>query len=160
PVDQSLPQQERGVRPARALPYTLHARGAFNRDDGSFAIVLQNSGEASAVFQVRSGYEIDAPRTYTLEPQTEITDRWDAVPTNALRYELAVYGPNGFLRSFKTGVGAVILDAIAAYDERRSGIRLSFTNRSEFIVTINVLDAYSGMNIATAIAPGRTISRY
>ena len=34
----ALPKQEKGVRPARALPYVLHAHGTVDADDGSFRI--------------------------------------------------------------------------------------------------------------------------
>src|SRR5262245_27553441 len=69
PVDEKLPRQEQGVRPARALPYALHAHGDLNEADGSFRIQFRNVGKATGVFQVRSGNSADAPRTYTVEPR-------------------------------------------------------------------------------------------
>src|SRR5438034_1419396 len=48
PSNPSLPGQEQGVRPARALPYTLHADGLAGAT--SFSIHFQNSGAAAGVF--------------------------------------------------------------------------------------------------------------
>lgn len=81
PATQTLPKQERGVRPARALPYTLHAHGSVNLSDGSFVIDFGNSGAATAVFQVRSGNGLDAPRTYTIEPQKQLFGAWAVTST-------------------------------------------------------------------------------
>jgi phospholipase C len=67
PTDQSMPGQEPGVRPARALPYLLNAKGAVS-SNGTFEIDFENLGRAGAVFQVRSGNIADVPRTYTVEP--------------------------------------------------------------------------------------------
>src|SRR4030095_13530700 len=49
PANQALPSQERGVRPARALPYSLHARGSVNVASGSVLIDFWNTGTAAAV---------------------------------------------------------------------------------------------------------------
>ncbi|MEY2523734.1 MAG: phospholipase, partial [Ilumatobacteraceae bacterium] len=68
PTNQLLPRQERGVRPARALPYALAAHAVVKPGDGSVRIEFANTGTATAVFQVRSGNPVDAPRTYTVEP--------------------------------------------------------------------------------------------
>ena len=48
PADPKLPRQERGVRPARPIPYTLHADGS------SFSIEFGSTGRATGVFHVRS----------------------------------------------------------------------------------------------------------
>jgi len=48
PPDQLLPGQERGVRPARALPYTLHADGRAT--GGQVTLDFRSPGAAAAVF--------------------------------------------------------------------------------------------------------------
>jgi phospholipase C len=90
PAHPSLPQQEHGVRPARALPYILDAFGAVQEADGSFAIRFRNTGRAGAVFQVRSGNGADAPRTYTVEPRKHLTDSWSVATVGASNYDLWV----------------------------------------------------------------------
>jgi phospholipase C len=74
PANQALPKQERGVRAARALPYALHAHGSLQASDGFFRIDFANTGSATAVFQVRSGSEAHAPRTFTVEPNKQLFD--------------------------------------------------------------------------------------
>jgi phospholipase C len=67
PTHQELPSQERGTRPARALPYELHVSGRVEIASGAFRIEFANTGRAGACFQVRSGTSADGPRTYTVE---------------------------------------------------------------------------------------------
>jgi phospholipase C len=89
PADPRLPRQERGVRPARAIPYTLHADG--HASASSFSIEFRSSGGAAAVFQVRSADAAHEPRGYTVEPGKQLTDTWDF----GSGYDLSVYGPTG-----------------------------------------------------------------
>lgn len=99
PPDQPrLPQQERGVRPARALPYALavNARG----DKDALRLDFLNHGQAGAVFHVRAANRDDGPWVYTTEPGKHLADTWHAT-AEADDYALDVYGPNGFLRSFR-----------------------------------------------------------
>ena len=51
-------------------------------------------------FQVRSGNTSDGPWTYTVEAGQSLSDSWAVGPSNQGKYDLSVYGPNGFLRSF------------------------------------------------------------
>ena len=108
PAHQALPDQEHGVRPARALPYALdaHRRRPAQptaRSGSSSATPV----EAAAVFHVRSGNSADAPRTYTVEPHKHLTDSWSVAANGASAYDLSVYGPNGFYRAFKGGSRAI-----------------------------------------------------
>src|SRR5262249_20367468 len=131
PSHEKLPGQERGVRPARAIPYTLSSRGAVQQEDGSFWIEFRNSGEQGAVFQVRSGDDVYPPRTYTVEPHKHLQDRWAFGTNRRAQYDLSVYGPNGFFRSFKGTLGSrhgANLDIRETYDEEQNAISLSITN--------------------------------
>ena len=104
PAHQRLPGQEPGVRPARAIPYTLDAHGVVHDADDSFQIHFRNTGGACAVFQVRSGNSADLPRTYTVEPLQRVTDTWRVGAIGASTYDLSVYGPNGFYRAYRGSV--------------------------------------------------------
>jgi phospholipase C len=163
PTDQALPKQEQGVRPARALPYALHAHGRVNAGDGSFHIDFANTGGAAAVFHVRSGNSDDAPRTYTVEPQKQLSGMWNVAMIGATDYDLSVYGPNGFLRAFKGGVaasGRAKLDVRAVSDEARNGITLLITNRAEQSAKVRILDQYTGKRIEEKLEPGKSLSKY
>ncbi len=157
PANQSLPAQEQGVRPARALPYNLNARGAI-RSNGTFVIEFENHGQSGAVFQVRSANGSNAPRTYTVEPGKNLSDVWNA-PSSG--YDLSVYGPNGFFRSFKGGLpqnGRANLTVSSIYDETNNGITLVLGNRGSQVANVRILDKYDGEVLTVSLGPGESTS--
>jgi phospholipase C len=157
-----LPRQEHGVRPARAIPYTLHARGAVQPADGSFWIEMRNTGQAGAVFQVRSGNVAHPPRSYTIEPHKLLIDSWRVSSVGASEYDLSVYGPNGFFRGFKGTIlnsERAILDVHAEYDEDNNTIRLEISNRSSRTARITVMNVYRSRSMTTVLGPGDTDSK-
>lgn len=152
PARQRVPGQERGVRPARALPYTLHADARAG--DGVLDVDFGNTGRAAAVFGVRSADPAQPPRSYTVEPGKRVSDRW-AAPAG---YDVAVHGPNGFFRGFTGAAGrpGAEPDVAASYDERRTGITLRLTNRGPRPVTVTVHDGYTGQRTELSLRPGET----
>ncbi len=163
PATQTLPVQELGVRPARALPYELDARGTLDTSVGSYRIDFSNSGEASAVFHVRSGNPADAPRSYTVEPSKSLSGKWRVSGTAAADYDLSVYGPNGFYRSFKggaTGSPRANLQVQASYDAHGSGLTLTVTNMSAQTAKVLVVDQYTGHGMRQELKPGDAKARH
>jgi phospholipase C len=153
PADARLPRQERGVRPARAIPYTLHADG--RADATSFAVDMRNSGGATAVFQVRSVNDAHEPRCYTVEPGKNLSDTWTVGSGSG--YDLSVHGPNGFFRSFKGAGGSQTrLDVRARYDERHHEIALDLTNHGAERIDVTVADRYSPRSATLSLKPGET----
>ncbi len=139
PTDQRVPGQQRGVRRARAIPYTLHVNG---RLDGAFyTIDFASTGGAAAVFQVWPAGSADPPRSYTVESGQKLTDSWDVGPG----YDLAVHGPNGFFRGFKGGTAGqqANLQITASYDPGRHGIALRITNRGSAAAKVTVRNGYT-----------------
>jgi phospholipase C len=162
PANQTLPKQEPGVRPARALPYVLHAHGELQISDGSFHIDFGNTGSATAVFQVRSGSDAHIPRTYTVEPSKSLSDTWNLGSIGVANCDLSVYGPNGFLRAFKgsvSGLRNAQLAVRANYDGRENAITLVVANRSSQSAKVSVLDKYTGKSIDLRIDPTDTVSK-
>jgi phospholipase C len=156
------PAQEPGIRPARALPYALHAHGAISAADGAFRIEFANVGRATAVFQVRSGSDAHIPRTYTVEPRKTLADNWNLSSIGLLNCNLSVHGPNGFLRVFKGSVAALRklqLEVRANYDSREMSIALRISQRSSQPIKVNVLDNYTGKTVALSIKPNDTMSK-
>src|SRR5262249_46285985 len=100
PANQSLPSQEHGVRPSRALPYELRVDGTVNRSAGTLRIDFKNTGKAGAGFQVRSAHAGEGPWTYTVEADKALSNTWNLSATQG-KYDLTVFGPNGFFRAFK-----------------------------------------------------------
>src|SRR5262249_28386101 len=74
PANQSLPTQESGTRPARAIPYELHVHGQVDAAAGGVELFFRNTGKAGAVFHVRSGDNQNGPWTYTLGAGDEASD--------------------------------------------------------------------------------------
>jgi phospholipase C len=163
PADQDLPQQETGVRLARALPYALHAHASINTGRGSLGIELRNIGKAAAVFQVRAGNSEDAPRTYTVGAGKQLADAWDVSAGGATDYDLSVYGPNGFLRAFKgstADTGRASLDVQVAYDERCNGITLTISNLATQYAKVRVLDKYTSKQTEAELIHRGAYSNY
>ena len=151
PTTQSLPEQERGIRPARALPYALHAHGASA--GAGFAIEFRNVGRAAAVFQVRSADVTQAPRAYTVEAGKTLVGSW---PVGTAGHDLEVHGPSGFLRGFKGSAGNAALAVAAAYDAQRHRIGLTLTNTTLKPLRVRVQDRYADDERLVALQPGET----
>jgi phospholipase C len=163
PSNQALPKQEPGVRGARALPYALHAYGEIEATGGTFRIDFVNTGRAPAVFQVRSGSDAHAPRTYTVEPNKSLFDTWNLAMIGLPNCDLSVYGPNGFFRSFKGSVAALRraqLNVRVDYDEKAGDITLVIRNRAAQSVKVSILDKYKGKTVDLSIGAGATVSDY
>jgi len=151
-VTLGVPAQEKGVRPARALPYELNVHAKADASKGTVTLKFSNTGQATAVFHVRSGNPADVVRTYTVEPGKHLSDSWTAPST----YDLAVYGPNGFVRFFKGSIGAgAALDVSSKYDREGQGsIGWRIKNVSANPTDVSVLDAYTGNVRAQSLQPG------
>jgi phospholipase C len=139
-----VPKQEKGIRPARALPYELNVHASVNASNSTVDLTFSNTGDATAVFQVRSGNPADPVRDYTVEPDKTLTGTWHV----ASSYHLSVYGPNGFVRYFNGSIGssAAVLDVRSRYDSEddRGSIEWSITNAGAHHTEVRVLDAYTG----------------
>jgi phospholipase C len=103
PTNPQLPVQETGVRRARALPYALQANGHLKADKGLYVLDFLNEGNATAVFQVRSGTTPTRRAATRWSPATR-SRASGTCSAGASRYDLSVSGPNGFLRRYQGGV--------------------------------------------------------
>lgn len=101
-----MPQQEKGVRPACALPYRLnvHAQlqGTANELELRFSA---EKGSRGAPFQMYCGneYNGEAGKTwfYTVLPGSPVTESLPLAAFREQQYHLLILGPNGFFRAFK-----------------------------------------------------------
>jgi phospholipase C len=152
-----IPAQEKGIRPAKALPYALNVQATVNTSSSTVTLTFINTGSAAVVFQVRSVNPSDVVRNYTVGPGSELSDSWNVTTT----YGLSVYGPNGFVRYFNGSIGAsaAILSVSSAYLTANGGsISWTITNSASTVADVNVVNAYTG-NIASAnLQPNQTLS--
>jgi phospholipase C len=152
-----VPAQEKGIRPARALPYELNVQASVNVSDSTVELTFLNSGGATVVFQVRSGNPTDLVRQYTVEPGKSLSDTWNVTST----YNLSVYGPNGFVRYFNGSIGssAAVLDLVSGYgmESYWATINWKITNVGGNQAEVSVLDAYTGKVSTQLLQPQGTL---
>jgi phospholipase C len=163
PLTQSLPRQEPGTRPARALPYELNAWSEVDAPRGAVKIHFENSGKAAAVFQVRSISGAAGPWTYTLGPQSELSDIWVSPDIDPNGYALSVHGPNGFMRAFRgsvSGKDAANMHVKSVYDAGRCGIGLHIRNAQELPCQLRIVNDYLKETTAHALGPRETLEKY
>ncbi|MDR6197405.1 phosphocholine-specific phospholipase C [Siphonobacter sp. SORGH_AS_0500] len=130
------PRQEKGTRPANALPYELYADAQVNGND--FVLTLKSLGPAGSPFTVYEILENDFNiRHYTVAAGDVLTDHW---PISG-NYYFRVYGPNGFYREFKGAAGVANLQVHCAYEqsakkEFTGNLLVTFSGKDGQIATI------------------------
>jgi phospholipase C len=164
PAEQVMPQQERGTRPARAVPYELHADASVDFAGGAVTLSFRNTGAGTAVFQVRSGNSSDAPRSYTVEPNAKLSDTWALGSEGLSAYDLSVYGPNGFFRRFAgslTGSNVAALSVEVQYDHAGDGVHLLIHNAGKTTTELTITDAYTKQKVTRSVhGPGEFAGRW
>ncbi|GAB3511702.1 phospholipase C, phosphocholine-specific [Spirosoma knui] len=139
-----LVQQEKGIRPACALPYQLAVDGQLRGDQFSitFAAKADRFGKtaAGAPFMV---YDMSdhSVRNYAVSPGDQLTDTWKVA--SGADYHFRVYGPNGFFREFiGRGAGApvtVLCDDQVARNGSSPELVIRLANLHKQNVTVEVV---------------------
>ena len=151
PVPPAAPEQlfqEPGIRRSRALPYELHVHAILNAKSRSLALNLRNSGKAGAVLHVYDKLHLERiPRRCTIESGKDLTDEW-LLEGEEARYDLWVYGPNGFVREFRgkftPGAQPRLPEVRLEYDIPNTSIQLVARNTSHHEAIFQFRpDAYS-----------------
>ena len=111
---------------------------------------FRNTGQAAAVFHVRSGDGLSGPSTSHGRRRRRGFDAFGAAA-----YDVSVFGPNGFLRRFAGGLGiqSVDLTVRTIYDRASGGIALVLQNHGSHALKAHIADAYSG-HTTTAVIQG------
>ncbi|MFB7944018.1 phosphocholine-specific phospholipase C [Kitasatospora phosalacinea] len=150
PVNNRLPVQEAGTRPARALPYQPVA----NLDHLEFGsggvikawIAMANGGSAATHFAAyANAHRTGGPWQYTVDPAGSTSDFFNCgTGYGGGKYDLTVVGPNRFLRRFTgdaTASGrnaAVTATYAAAPDTGELALRFELANNGSAAVTFTV----------------------
>jgi phospholipase C len=126
--------QEPGVRRSRALPYELHVHAHTRPHESKLTLSFKNTGRAGAVFHVYDRLHLERiPRRYTVEAGKDLTDEW-TLRLDQGRYDLWVYGPNGFVREFRGEVHDRALtypEVELKYEPENLAIELVATNKGQ-----------------------------
>ncbi|MFF9706552.1 phosphocholine-specific phospholipase C [Streptomyces griseofuscus] len=154
PANPSLPRQERGGRPTRPLKYAPAVDGAADTSAGTFTLSFASGAKAGAVFLVTSGNRTDGPWTYTTEAGKTLSDTWNSAYSGG-SYDLAVHGPNGFLRVFKGGNKTAGPEVTA----RHTGdhVELTLTNKGSGTARLQIADGYGGGPVTVSVRPGALV---
>jgi phospholipase C len=108
-ASQYMPQQEKGIRPACALPYELYVDGNMNSSNKTFEISFKANNDfiKDAVGTPFTVYARDylnndfSQKNYALIAGDEISDAWNISDFKNNTYYFYVHAPNGFFRMFK-----------------------------------------------------------
>lgn len=164
PLQQFLPRQERcadpsNTRAACALPYQLQVDGAVT-PGGQLQLNFLNTGRAGASFIVYSSVRADGPWYYAVEAGKSLLAETWAWQTST--YELAVHGPNGFLRQFRGTTAAVAArpEVRVEVDALLPGVMLYLSNLSGTqACTLTVTDnAYGAASSTVIVGPAATVA--
>lgn len=167
-----FPQQEKGTKPACALPYELYTDGIFNKATGKFELSFKagntvfGSKAAGSPFRVyaMNKHQDDALRSwdYSAAAGDTLKDEWQLSDFENSQYHLRVYAPNGFYREFKGDTNNPQLQLKCEYEKSKlnpakltGNLVLHITNNDHKAQTIVIADkAYKAGNITKAIAAG------
>ncbi len=155
-----MPQQEKGTRPASALPYQLYADGRLSEDKHAFKIKFGAGNEVfgaasgGAPFMVYTPANDVAPRNYAVQAGDQLIDSWTLADNE--NYHFRVYGPNGFFREFLGNTNNPPLDITCEYQRTSiskknltGNIEIKIKNSGRQKLTVEVTDnAYKG-NVQT-----------
>jgi phospholipase C len=135
-----MPVQEPGARRTRPLPYAPSVDGAAV--DGKYRLTFASGNKAGGSFLITSPNRTDGPWTYTTEAGKSLSDTWNTVYSGGVT-DLTVYGPNGFLRSFrdKPGTG---LEITARHNGSTGDLDFTLTNASSKDVAFTLTNSYDG----------------
>ncbi len=103
--------QEKGIRSACALPYELYVDEIYSNIRDSIQLNFHSANKTFGDSSAGSPFQVYAPGTYkndkfrvwdyTVNPGSEVGDKWLISDFEKGIYHLKVYGPNGFYREFK-----------------------------------------------------------
>ncbi len=171
-----MPQQEKGIRPACALPYEMYADGKLSADKKSFEIKFTAGNKVFGNKAVGVPFNVYAPGKYLQQADGALGDvrTWaygltagdtlgDIWPLNEFadnQYHLRTYGPNGFFREFKGN--AQDPDINIHFDYQRSltsnkltgNVILKLSNAAKSGQMVEIIDhAYKTNNYKKLVSP-------
>jgi phospholipase C len=156
PGEPSMPTQEPGTRPARALPYELAVHARLDHDDDRLFVDFENTGDAGAAFYAYNDRAPgQLPRRYAIATGDHFSDYWPLTGHDG-EYRLRIHGPNGFLREFSGHGGRNGEVADSAVEATLGGDgKLTLTNTGDTACAYAVKSGYGDARSGT-LAAGAT----
>jgi len=169
-----MPKQEKGIRPACALPYELYVEGNLDKNKGVFEISFAARDRVFGANAAGSPFTVYAPGryqqevmmvwSYAVSPGDQLQDTWALQDFEEGRYHLQVHGPNGFFREFTGNSQDPQLSVACTYEhaagnpKKLSGnIMLRLTNTGEATYTVEIKDnAYRTGARTQRLQPGQS----
>ncbi len=164
-----FPKQEKGIRPACALPYELYTNGKFSKAKNTFQLSFKagdtvfGKNAAGSPFRVYAmkPYEKELLRTwdYSVAAGDNLQDEWMIDRFENDQYHLRVYGPNGFYREFtgnKNNPGLIVeCDYQADRNKLTGNVIVRIQNQDTVAHSITLTDNSYGMGGQNkVVAPG------
>jgi len=162
PSTQTMPAQELGTRPARALPYRFNVNGLARFGVGELHIDFENTGNVGAVFQVRDNSGANGPWSYTVGKHNGTSGLWPVTSLGTNLYDFSVFGPNGYLRQFKGGLQRGVsgnLEVASSYDADGTGISVLMTSDSHVNMNVTATNLYNGDSLTQLLTPGQSVTK-
>jgi len=170
-----FPKQEKGIKPACALPYELYVNGNFNQVKKTYEIAFtagnkvfgnKASGSPFRVYAANP-YQQDELRAwdYSAAAGDTLKDEWQINDFGNEDYHLKVYGPNGFYREFAGNKNNPLVKVICEYETGKintakltGNVVLNITNHDtrahSFVISDN---SYKAAGHSQVVAAGSTI---
>lgn len=150
-----MPQQEKGTRPACALPYELHAECTLNGN--SLVLRFQSADNTSfgsaagAAFNVYTPVSYDDIKgktwAYAVSAGSSVEDQLTLDKFAERRYDICVHGPNGFFRRFAGSSQDPVLAIHCGYEQKgflkrslSGNILLTLENKSAEPYRVTAID--------------------
>lgn len=137
-----LPRQEKGTRPATALPYELYVDGKLSADKKGFEIEFKAGNQVFGKQAAGSPFNVYAPAVYQKEAVKtwayavtagdNLKNTWPLADFENGQYHLRVYGPNGFFREFMGDEKEPSIEVVCGYEKKPGGSKL--TGKLELIL--------------------------
>jgi phospholipase C len=160
-----MPQQEKGIRPACAIPYELFADGNYDAANNQFSITV---GAGNKIFKERAAgapFIVFARNyrqqdfeafNYTVKAGDRLKDGWAVNDFGNNQYHLQVHGPNGFFREFE-GSSQDPLISVSVRHLANGHAEISFVNKSSKVYTAEISDkSYNNHPVSKQIRANAT----
>ncbi len=125
--------QERGQRPARALPYVLNIAMELSADSNELLVTIENRGRAGATLTLYADGTRAGPWYYTVDADQRIADR---IALDSAMRSFSLHGPNGLLHSVPARAPRIA--ASAHYDAPSDALIVEIANRGPEPATADV----------------------